>query len=29
MKKFVNDVPSVLHESLSGFAQAHADIVRV
>jgi dihydroxyacetone kinase-like protein len=29
MKKFINDVPSMLLESLSGFALAHADIVRV
>ena len=27
MKKFVNDVETVLAESLDGFAGAHADIV--
>ena len=28
MKKFINSVESLLHESLRGFAQAHADIIR-
>ena len=29
MKKFLNDVDDFLHESLSGFAEAHKDIVNV
>jgi dihydroxyacetone kinase-like protein len=29
MKKFLNDVDNFLHESLSGFAEAHKDIVHV
>ena len=29
MKKFLNDVDDFLHESLSGFAEAHKDIVHV
>jgi phosphoenolpyruvate---glycerone phosphotransferase subunit DhaK len=29
MKKFINDVHSFVHDSLSGFAQAHAGLVRV
>jgi dihydroxyacetone kinase-like protein len=29
MKKFINDVHSFLHDSLHGFAQAHAGLVRV
>ena len=27
MKKFMNDVDTILAESLAGFAMAHADIV--
>jgi len=29
MKKLINDIDEVLHESLDGFAAAHADIVRL
>jgi phosphoenolpyruvate---glycerone phosphotransferase subunit DhaK len=29
MKKFINDVESVMRESLGGFAEAHSDLVRV
>ena len=29
MKKFLNDVDNFLYESLSGFAEAHKDIVHV
>jgi phosphoenolpyruvate---glycerone phosphotransferase subunit DhaK len=29
MKKFINDVHSFLHDSLLGFAQAHAELVRL
>ena len=29
MKKFINDIESLLDESLQGFAKAHSDVVRL